>query len=299
MGALGRWAVPVFLAVAGWALLARRPADNEERWLGRRAVRLVLPLLAWSLIYVVWALALARLTGQHLWSGKSSLLDWLRGEAQLFYSGTGVRPQLWFMYALIVATLIVWLVQTAGRIRNQAVYLGACAVLVLFWGVPQMLNFSAGWTSQTWVLGYFVLGWLVLQRVEPGWRFSRWLGLGLFAVTLAAVTWGDLARVYWIHSPYSPVELAAALGVLLLFRGISFSERWRARINALGALTFGVFLVQFVSMDLINLTWRTGAPLAFLTIGERTAVLLPAASLLSFALAWLWHRWGPLAVLLG
>jgi surface polysaccharide O-acyltransferase-like enzyme len=90
MDALVRWAVPVFVAIAGWALLTRRPAESEERWLAKRAIRLILPLLAWSLIYVVWALAQAGLTGEHLWSGTSSLRDWLNSEAWLFYSGTGV-----------------------------------------------------------------------------------------------------------------------------------------------------------------------------------------------------------------
>lgn len=299
MDALARWAVPVFVAIAGWALLARRPAESEELWLAKRAIRLVLPLLAWSLIYVVWALARARLTGEHLWYGKSSLLDWLNDEARLFYTGTGIRAQLWFVYALILATLIVWLIQTADRIRNRAVYLGACAVLVLLWGLPPILQFAETWTGDAWVFGYFGLGWVVLEWGGPGGRIGRWLGLGLFAGASALVMWGDLAGVAWVHSPVSPIVFTAAVGVLLLFRGVSMSPRWRARVNALGALTFGVFLVHELALDLVQLTFRTRAPLGFLTGDQQTALLLPASAALSFALAWLWHRWRPLAVVLG
>jgi surface polysaccharide O-acyltransferase-like enzyme len=299
MDALARWAVPVFVAIAGWALLARRPAEREDLWLAKRAIRLVVPLLAWSLIYVVWALAQAGLTGEHLWFGKSSLLDWLSDEARLFYTGTGVRAQLWFVYALILATLIVWLIQTAGRIRNRAAYLGACFVLVLLWGLPPILQFAETWTTDAWVFGYFGLGWVVLEWGEPGGRMGRWLGVGLFAGASALVMWGNLAGIAWVHSPVSPVVFTAAVGAMLLFRDVSISPGWRARINALGALTFGVFLVHELALDLVQLTWRTGAPLAFLTGGQQTALLLPASAVLSFAMAWLWHRWRPLVVALG
>jgi surface polysaccharide O-acyltransferase-like enzyme len=111
--------------------------------------------------------------------------------------------------------------------------------------------------------------------------------------------WGDLAGVAWVHSPVSPVVFTAALGFLLLFRGVSVPARWRARVNALGALTFGVYLVHEMALDLVQLTWRTGAPLGFLAGGQQTALLVPASAVLSFAMAWLWHRWRPLAVVLG
>ena len=297
--ALSRWAVPVFVAIAGWTLLTRRPAESEERWLAGRIIRLTLPLITWSLIYVVWALAEAGLTGEHLWAGKSSFADWLNSEAWLFYSGTGVRAQLWFLYALILATLIVWLIREHDRIRNRAVYLGTCAILVLFWGLPPIFQFAGTWTGDLWVFGYFALGWVILEWGGADGRIGRWLGLGLFAGASALVMWGDLADVAWVHSPVSPVVFAATVGFLLLFRGVSMSSRWQARANALGALTFGVYLAHELALDLVQLTWRTGAPLAFLTGTQQTALLVPASALLSFALAWLWHRCRPLAVVLG
>jgi surface polysaccharide O-acyltransferase-like enzyme len=299
MGALARPAVPVFIAIAGWALLSRRVSDDEERWLGKRAVRLIVPLLAWSAIYVVWALIRAGLTGERPWAGRSSLIDWLEGEAQLFYNGTGVRAQLWFMYFLIVATLVVWVVQAAGRTRHWATYAAGCAGLVMVWGAPPIFGVAAAWTTAAWFVGYFGLGWILLTRPAPQLG-ERLLALALFLGASGTLLYANLVGIGWAQSFVSPIVLIAAVGALIGLSGLTpAAPQWRWCINGLGALTYGVFLVHELSLDLIYLAWRPGGPIAFFTAGERVVLLLPASALLSFGLAWLWHRRRILTLLLG
>jgi uncharacterized membrane protein len=50
LNAFSRPGAPVFLAIAGWALLKRRPVSDEDVWLGRRMIRLLVPLGLWGLL---------------------------------------------------------------------------------------------------------------------------------------------------------------------------------------------------------------------------------------------------------
>lgn len=54
---LGRFAVPAFFAIAGWAVLVASPPRNASV-LMRRVLRIVIPLAVWTAVYLVWNLIL-------------------------------------------------------------------------------------------------------------------------------------------------------------------------------------------------------------------------------------------------
>ena len=52
--ALVRWCVPVFVMVSGALLLDARKTESLATFYRKRAARIALPLLFWSVVYVLW-----------------------------------------------------------------------------------------------------------------------------------------------------------------------------------------------------------------------------------------------------
>ncbi len=91
-GGIARICVPLFLMISGYLLLPR--SESLGTFYRKRMPKVVIPLLAWSLIYLGWY------CGNHPGTCTPSLVRNL-----LFVQGTYYH--LWFMYSLIGIYLIL------------------------------------------------------------------------------------------------------------------------------------------------------------------------------------------------
>ena len=288
--------VPVFFAITGWALL-RRSTPGDVDWLGQRVARLAVPLLIWSTIQVVDSILVAGAIGNRLWEAGGELA-WLGNVVAGFLDGSGTRTSLWFLYYALALTIAIWLIQAARSSsgRDRTIYTAIAAGLILAFGFAAAAGVTLRWQAFGWALGYAALGYAVLESAP-----RRLLGALAYIVGAGATVVGIAALGYdtWPSLYFSPMVLLATLGALWALTRIKLAKRWEPWVVRLGALTFGVYLVHPLVLDVLRLSSRPGGVLHQVPLSVRVLLTWAVAVVVSFALVALWHRSRTLARILG
>ena len=217
---LSRCCVPLFIIASGYLQLPLRHSTRE--FFRRRAARIVVPMLIWTMVY-------ALVYGEPVANFKGLLLN--------FNYAAG---HLWFVYMLLGLYLIMpvlspW-ASTVSR-NELSVYLGIWGLTLLipfvreaaggqppmiyaFDGLPAQALFPL-WGEASWnpfglfyyvsgFVGYMLLG-LYVKRFVPRGRLVRVLGWTLFLLGFVLTCFGFLQRI--ASSGSFPVEGPLALAV--------------------------------------------------------------------------------------
>jgi len=267
LAAFSRWSVPAFVLLSG-ALLLDRPLHADPRaFYRKRARRILLPLLFWTVFYILWIFLNQRsIDFAPLW------FPILQGRA--YY-------HLWFLYMTACLSLaapgISWLL---ARIRPA--WQPALALLFLSAGMADLIWRRATGTPDPYFIiqwipytGYFILGgWLAKRPPRYASRVyvAVFVAAGLLTAAGAAgllaagrgLRW-DLAYEY-----FSP---SVALAALAAFRGCqalpaATLEKHTVRLRAAAGLALGVYLVHPIFLDLaLKFGLRVdAAPLLFIPL---------------------------------
>jgi surface polysaccharide O-acyltransferase-like enzyme len=182
--AFGRFSVPLFFALSGFLLLSRpEPVSSFFR---KRFGKVVWPLLAWSVIYVIWA----NYWGERHDTFTSAIFSILSGP---------VADHLWFLYTLIGLYLtvpILWkMLQNDEENKLLLYFLGLWFVFVPLKNIVTMMfaidiGFDFPLAGQ--YLGYFLLGhWLGSKKMDPKRHLAAIL---LFFIAVGLAIYGNYAR---------------------------------------------------------------------------------------------------------
>ena len=277
-----RCCVPLFVIVSGYLQLPVRYETGE--FFRRRAVRILVPLIFWTLVYaLVWGHPIANFKG-------------------LLLNFNYAAGHLWFVYMLLGLYLIMPLLSPwAARVsrRELSVYLGIWA-LTLF--IPFVREAAGGmapiiyardglpapalfplWGEASWnpfglfyyvsgFAGYLLLG-LFIKRFVPGGRLTRVLGWTLFLLGFILTCFGFLQRiaacgpfpvegsvevaVAWeaaISFCGLPVALTA-LGLTLVFRSAGSGKEpkfYRTIILPLATAGYGMYLMHMLILGPVS-----------------------------------------------
>ncbi|WP_151769993.1 acyltransferase [Streptomyces abyssomicinicus] len=279
---INAFAVPLYFAIAGWAVLVGAPPrDSSRMW--QRVVRNVVPLFAWTAVYLVWA--------------------WLRGRndrpmtelaaGSLFGS---VQPayHLWFMYTYIPITVLLAfavLIKAGRRPWGLGAALLGIAVLpsalttateVTGHGMP-----SVAWGFSTYSVVYAV-GGALLFALPAGVVRKRWPLVVLLPLTMAGAAWYN-TQVHYVLPNAHLFVAAMSVCVLLLVSRVRVPEAWRPRLRKLADAALGAYMVHVLFVEEIV------GPLASPDLSGPVAGLLLAALVvtvmaLSFATSLLWGK---------
>ncbi len=271
---LARCCVPLFVIASGYLQLPLRHSTGE--FFRRRAVRVVVPMVIWTVVYaLVWGHPVANFKG-------------------LLLNFNYAAGHLWFVYMLLGLYLIMPLLSPwAEKVsrRELSIYLG-------IWGLTLLIPFvreSAGgmapviyawdglpapalfplWGEASWnpfglfyyvsgFVGYLLLG-LYIKRFVPTGRLMRVLGWTLFLVGFVFTCFGFLQRI--VASGSFPVEgsveLAVAWEAAISFCGLPVA------ITALGLVlvfrsmpegdTFSGASAQKLATEKVSSSGKTGA----------------------------------------
>ncbi|MFP8906771.1 acyltransferase [Streptomyces atacamensis] len=286
--ALNPFAVPMYFAIAGWAVLAGAPPrDSRRMW--QRIVRNSVPLFVWTALYLLWGRA---------WGTNDGPVSRLALEA-VFGS---VRPayHLWFMYAyipLIAALAFVVLVRAGKRPW------GLGAVLLVLASAPSLMGDLERWTGWDlprfgWGFGVYqvayALGGAMLFALPAGalGRLAgrRWVWAVPMALTAAGVLWYH-TRVHYVI-PNAHLLVAVMTGcVLLMVTRVRVPERWVPLLSKLAGASLGAYMVHVMVISAI-VEPLVSADVPGAVAGPLFVALLAATVAVSFGASLLWGRLG-------
>ncbi|XTP05526.1 acyltransferase [Streptomyces albus subsp. chlorinus] len=276
------WAVPLYFAIAGWAVLVGAP-PRDGGTLRKRSLRMIVPVGVWSAVYLAWG----RWRDTNGGPTSKLALEAVFGTVQPAY-------HLWYFYAHVPLILILGFVVLLKAGKRPW---GVAAALVVVaagptafgdlaeltgWDVPRF-----GWQTGTYSLVYAVIGALLLslpatRRGHRGW----WLAGAV--VALAAVLWSQ-HRIHFVIPNASVLVAALSVCVLMAVNGVRIPERVRpvlVRLTdaGLGAFMFHVLLLKTLSPAFVS------ADHGWLGAAGAAAALTLLTVLPSFGLSMLWGR---------
>ncbi len=282
--ALGRFAVPffvfsaVFLTIEG---LGRHPERTFSEYARQRFVRIYLPFLAWSGIYLIFKGV--------KWMLLPDLPNDLPGISILW---AGSFYHLWFMPFILVVGLAAFGVGRAieGRPRLALAVCTAMVALGFFLAVPPGISLAyrvdqylhlvlTTMPAVCWALAFAVAyRHPTAKRLES--RAATLLGLVVLATSTAWL---------WQYGYDSLAASLAGLGAMLVALAPG-SNRWLLSAARLGPLAYGIYLSHLLFIKVLE---AVAAKLGLGISWQLDICVFLASAVLSTLLAWWLSRWRP------
>lgn len=287
LNSFSRPAVPLYLMITGALLLPRDDSLSLAVIGRRRIVRVAVPLLFWSAVYIL--LKTFMVEGYSITGAITALVH------------EPAEVHLWYLYALIAIYLLLPLLRLIVKHASQTMILYIIGLWVLFsslWraaaglipalALPDYANLDilAGY------VGYVLLGHVLatIKKVP-----SALITMGIYVaggVVTTAATWimtgraGELNGVFYQY--FMPNVLVMAAALFLAFRklgeardGMRMPGKAGKVVSALSSLSFGVYLIHEVFLRVLQpLMAGMFNTLAIIVLAAAVFVLSLAASFL-------------------
>lgn len=244
-----RWCVPLFIMVSGMLLLQSRTAAQSPRaFYARRASRIAIPLIGWTIFY-------------RLFIPHTGLHPNVEETVQAIYSGQPFY-HLYFLFVIAGLYLICPYLARAidGLSQRQLGALTVGALLLgFFWvGVPPWLPSTGanGFSLFAPFVGYFLAGcWLGRVRIDKELVLGGAVVFVLvgIAASLATYEFAHISTALDWHYLYGYTVPTVAIMTLCVFVALRwFCERREERgpirhiqtLHYIGETTFGIFLIH-------------------------------------------------------
>ena len=289
---LSRNGVPLFFMLSGFLLLSKQ--EDTGTFLRKRAAKIIIPFIVWSIVYdVLWNHAFAD-TGFTLSAVLSLFIRILRGPR---------AAHLWFFYALIglYAFAPILRIFVANARKSDLWYYIVLWILcmpVLFI-LLEFTPIESGFELQyfTGYVGYFLLG-VALGRMESTPRV-QWTALAVFLAGLAftfAVFHFNLPPeknelVFRSYPSLNFVIMSAAAFLLLKRAGERVDVRHGGWLKVFSEASFGIYLVHSLILTAFESYWQN---LGYKTASGPSILVIPLVTILlyfaSFAVTYLLRR---------
>lgn len=253
---IAHWAVPIFFMLTGANLMNYREKYSTRIYFKRRLLRIFVPFLAWSTIYLIWKYKL----GWVEFSNWKQLLS--------LYLNNGIEGIFWFFYPLlaIYLSMPVLAIFSDDKYKRTLHYLTILGIVAYSFMplLPGLFGVSYTGELNPPVIGgymiYVLLGWIFKNE-----NFSKRIrcliyGAGIvgaicmFAGTIVlSLKSGVLNDVFWGYMTFPTLFMACA--VFLLVKNC----RWRIFENKkiqlvaqkLSASSFGIYLIHIMIINLL------------------------------------------------
>ena len=241
-----RPAVPLFIMVSGALLLDVRKTENAATFYRKRALRVLVPFVLWSMVYL-----LLRKYVQH------EEMSWPDFIVKLITAP--VYLHLWFVYTLLGVYLITPILRVLlRRLDPSAMRYLLIAWFVLFVFSPffaQVFQFETifGFPAFLGYVGYFVLGFYLHSQMAP---LNARKGLfGALVIGLATCWLNALSpekRDLW-NDYFSPNTVLMSLCIFCFFRSsqciLSGTTLVKRCVNLLSDYSFGIYFIHIIILE--------------------------------------------------
>ncbi|WP_240116326.1 acyltransferase [Erwinia endophytica] len=248
---LGRTAFPLFLLIAGYASLNKN--ESLLSTLRVRVLNLVIPLIVWSVIYLVY--------NEYVNENKAPI-------SILALLSTPAYPHLWFIYTMILLYLVTPLLNTfiQNGSRQRVNYtLTVWFVLASFYMLLDnvKINLLEGHHIPTpsnidmvvYLSGFYILGGVIRRfKVNPKVTISTIVFI-LSAILTAVMTYSlsistfSPNKVFLFYSAPTLVVVSLAGFFMLLNARFSYSQWVLNLIRTLSRLSLGIFFVHIMVLE--------------------------------------------------
>jgi surface polysaccharide O-acyltransferase-like enzyme len=270
-----RWAVPVYVLLSGYLLLAPERAEGAIAFWRRRASRIAVPLLFWGVLYAL--VHGARTPGE--------LVRRVLVRADAAY-------HLWFLYMLAVLYLLAPALAAALRRLPPAGRVALCAAcLAVTLHVPGRAPLLPPHALPRWLdlaapyVGYFLLGALLRRQTGtprlalPLLAAVAGLAAAVLGTAAVVVSKGTFAGGRAFQDAASPHVIVLAWSLCLLARG--WGERFPGpRLQRLAPAVLGVYLVHPLWIEGL---WRVGVRVDRIPAPLSIPLVTAGVAALSFA----------------
>jgi surface polysaccharide O-acyltransferase-like enzyme len=256
-----RFSVPVFVMLSGALLL---PKDyGISIFLKKRLLRLVVPFIFWSLIYILYSFILKLHQGAHpgfIETARNIFVQLRDGSSRHF----------WYIYMIIGVYLFIpiigkW-VRNASN-KEMLYFLGIWLFTLIFsQPVLEKVKPDIDLTYFSGFLGYLILGhYLTVKQFTNKKRQNR-VALLLLAAGLGSTIIGTYLVLYFkneyssmFYECLTPNILLFAMGLFILIKDKDITNRMLVKIrNFICKYSYGIFLVHVLVLFLIDnfgITW--------------------------------------------
>lgn len=266
---LTRFSVPLFFMISGALLLNK---DYElKTFLKKRFVRLVPPLLFWSLVYLVYNNLIYETT---VYNVLEFIKTVVRG---LLY---GSEDHLWFVYEMIGLYLFIPIIRKYinHSTTNEILYFLIIWIITVLAYNPYLHKYfpSVNLLNFTGYMGYMILGYyLTTFTVKKNFLAFLFIFVGAFATIYGTYVESLAINSYsGIYYDYHSINIVVfTLGVFLLLKKTSINNKTARKIIAfISDHSFGVYLGHILVLQILNrngLDWTIASPwltIPFITI---------------------------------
>lgn len=261
--ALSRWCVPIFLMISGALLLGRKEEPLKD-FFKKRANKILLPFIVWSLVYYAWA--------TYMWNPGYSAKEFL-----ILFFNNNVYYHLWYFYALIGIYLLAPIFNVFVNYASRQMIGYVVGLWILFYGGFRYYSylFSNDFTlffPLSEYIGFFLLGYYLAKfEVAKKWRMFIY-GIGAIGAVETIVRTNALTEVQGQFTSYafsysSPnvIAMSIALFVFLKYwvnkKTESGNYQTNPIIQLIGQTSFGIYLVHAMVLDKVRPLFFEGSEL--------------------------------------
>jgi surface polysaccharide O-acyltransferase-like enzyme len=293
-----RICVPLFFMVSGYLLLGS--ADGAKPLaalsdLPKRMAKLLLPLIAWSVIYRIRSVYVngGWPTGHDI---QTTIWDMTQG---------AVVYHLWFLYELAALYLLLPFLRRLVQPADLPAKYFVCLWFVLL--SARLFSDLTGWLFpignyiNLGSTGYLVAGYLLRRNCAAASARTASIALVVYLITtmltvyltkeysIASRTYVENFHVYTTPNVVI-MSISAFVALLYVGKRISQLPRLNAAVSIIGIHSFGIYLVHVIILERISYN-VLGTP-ASTALGALVRILLTAGFVLpiSFGIAWCLRR---------
>ena len=252
--ALSRWCVPIFLMISG-ALLLGRKEEPLGTFFKKRANKILLPFIAWSIIYYAWA--------TYMWNPEYSVKEFL-----IMFFNNQIYYHLWYFYALIGIYLLAPVFNIFVNHASKQMIGYVVVLWILFYGIFRYYSYIVSneftlFFPLSEYIGFFLLGYYLAKfELSTKWRIGIYvLGIiGAFETiwrTMAlSEQQGQFSGYAYSYSSPNVIVMSIALFVFVKYwvnRKVANGSYQTSKIvKLIGQTSFGVYLVHAMILDKVR-----------------------------------------------
>jgi surface polysaccharide O-acyltransferase-like enzyme len=277
-----RFCIPIFLMISG-ALILSKTYKSIGEYLKKRALRIVLPFLFWSMIYIASSLFHKFYHGEHMTIAELITFVFIQLKK-------GASFHLWYVYMIIGLYLFFpiigkWINKSN---ENEIKYFIGIWLLAAIASLPFMQKNFPG-INLTYFSGYIgfpVLGYYLSRKTFSNPDREKAISILLILTGILITIFGTYFitrnKGFMDESFYerlSPNVILVSIGIFLLFKNSTkFSTRTSSVILFFSKYSYGIYLIHILVL------WKLGL-LGFSIFSINPVIGIPVTAMLCFIIS--------------